>query len=163
MEELKGRFYLVFSKNGKTVFEHETGKSIDYAVSLSYKTFDNDDLSAPIASGSFSYSTVIIIPASMNTTAKIASGISDNLITRVAAVSLKERRKLIVVPRETPLSTINLKNMTAISEAGGMIMPAMPSFYNLPETKDDVIDMFSGRVMSIMGIKNRLYREWGSQ
>ncbi|MCC6442902.1 MAG: UbiX family flavin prenyltransferase [Armatimonadetes bacterium] len=106
------------------------------------------DMSAPYATGSIPWDAMVIVPCSMGTLARITHGISDSLITRAADVALKERRKLIVVPRDTPLSTIHLQNMLALAQAGAVVMPAAPGFYRRPQTIDDLVDFMVSRIMN---------------
>jgi 4-hydroxy-3-polyprenylbenzoate decarboxylase len=119
-----------------------------------------EDIGASIASGSFIHHGMIIVPCSMKTVAEIATGLSSNLLTRAADVTLKERRKLIVVPRETPLHAIHLKNLLTISELGGIIAPPMPAFYQKPSSIDDMVEHFSGRLLSLLGLEQNLSPEW---
>jgi len=119
------------------------------------------DFSAGIASGSFSTMGMVICPCSMGTLAKIANDVSDNLVHRAASVHLKERRKLVVVPRETPLSTIQLENMQKLSSAGAVILPAMPGFYHFPRTIHDLVDFVVGRICDQLGVKTDLFKRWG--
>ena len=119
------------------------------------------DFRAPFASGSAGWEAMAIVPCSMGTVARIAHGISDTLLTRAADVMLKERRKLIVVPRETPLSIIHLDNLAALARAGTVILPAMPSFYSKPRSLDDLIDTVIGRVLDHLGLDHALARRWG--
>lgn len=121
---------------------------------------DFNDLGSPIASGSFRTSGMVVIPASMDTVSKIACGITDNLICRAADVTLKERRKLILVPREMPLNTIHLKNMLELSKLGAYIAPACPGFYHNPKHMDDLIDFVIGKVLDLIGIENSLFKRW---
>ena len=121
------------------------------------------DYKAPFASGSAGWHAMAIVPCSMGTCARIAQGISDTLLTRAADVMLKERRPLIVVPRETPLSVIHLENLTSLARAGAMVMPAMPSFYSKPQSIDDLVDSVLGRVLDHLGVENRLSRRWGEK
>lgn len=116
---------------------------------------------AGIASGSFLTAGMVICPCSMGTVAAIAHGTSENLIHRAADVHLKERRKLIVVPRETPLGVIQLRNLVTLAEAGALVLPAMPAFYTLPKTIDDMIDFIVGRVCDQLGVEHGLLKRWG--
>lgn len=120
------------------------------------------DYSAPYASGSSRTDAVIICPCSMATVGTIAGGAEANLIHRAAAVQLKEGRKLVLVPRETPLSDIHLENLLRIKRAGASVVPAMPGFYHLPQTIDDLVDFVAGRVLDTAGVEATLYERWGS-
>ncbi|RKL67593.1 aromatic acid decarboxylase [Salipaludibacillus neizhouensis] len=129
-----------------------------------YKNFHyhtQQDFSAPIASGSAKSDGMIIIPCSMGTLAKIAHGISSNLLERSADVVLKERRKLVIVPRETPLNSIHLENMKRLSDLGGLIVPAMPGFYHNPESMDDMINFVVGKVLDQVDVDHNLFTRWG--
>jgi 4-hydroxy-3-polyprenylbenzoate decarboxylase len=121
-----------------------------------------DDLFFSSASGSAAPDTMIIAPCSMGTLARIAAGISGNLVERSADVMLKERRPLLLVPRETPFSEIHLENMLRLARAGARIIPAMPAFYHHPENIDDLVDFVVGKVLDQIGIDNELYRRWGN-
>jgi 4-hydroxy-3-polyprenylbenzoate decarboxylase len=149
---------IIMSDNAKDVWrlelEDDTYKNFDF------KFYDKNDFMAPFASGSAKYNTMIIIPCSMGTMARIASGISNDLTTRAADVILKERRKLILVARDTPLSLIHINNMKTITEAGGIICPAVPSFYNKPKTVEEVAETVVNRVLDLAGLDNTSYR-WG--
>ena len=124
--------------------------------------FDEDNMYAPIASGSVKVDAMVVIPCSMKTLAAIAQGYASTLIERAADVTLKERRKLILVPRETPLSAIHLRNMLTLAELWGHIIPAMPAFYHHPKHVSDMVDFIVGRVLDGMGIENDLSPRWGS-
>ncbi|OGI19082.1 MAG: hypothetical protein A3B68_07750 [Candidatus Melainabacteria bacterium RIFCSPHIGHO2_02_FULL_34_12] len=119
-----------------------------------------NDISASISSGSYRTSGMMIIPASMGTIGAIASGTSDNLITRAADVCLKERRKLVVVPREMPLNTIHLENLLKLSKIGTIIAPACPGFYHRPENLDEVIDFVAGKILDLFGFDHNLFKRW---
>jgi 4-hydroxy-3-polyprenylbenzoate decarboxylase len=121
------------------------------------------DFSAGIASGSFLTGGMVVVPCSMSTLAAIAHGVTTNLIGRAADVHLKERRKLILVPRETPLSLVHLENMVQATRAGAIVLPAMPGWYHHPETLDDLIDFIVGRICDQLGIANQMIRRWGAE
>lgn len=119
------------------------------------------DFKSGIASGSFLTSGMIICPCSMGTLASIANGMTDNLITRAASVHLKERRRLVVVPRETPLNLIHIRNMATVTEAGGVILPAMPGFYSKPTTMNELVDFVVARICDQFGVDHTLQGRWG--
>ncbi len=123
----------------------------------------NRDLGATIASGSHGCSGMAIVPCSMKTLAAVAHGLSRNLIERAADVMLKERRRLVIVPRETPMSLPQLRNMVLCAEAGAMILPAMPAFYQQPKTLDDLADFIAGKILSALGFEHSLYPAWTGQ
>lgn len=119
------------------------------------------DLFDPIASGSHKVDSMIACPASMGFIAKVANGIADDLPSRAADVTLKERRPLVLVPRETPLSLVHLRNMTTCAEAGAVVLPAMPAFYQRPQTLDDAVSFVVGKVLDVLGIEHKLFVRWG--
>lgn len=163
LEELKKEgieTHLVISEIARDIIDHETAYSKDNVISLADYYYEEKDLTAKINSGSFAFDCCIIIPCSMKTLSAISNGYADNTITRVADVTLKERRELIVVPRETPLRTVHLENMTRISREGGIILPAMPGFYHNPETVDDQINFIIGKIFDILKINNNLFTKW---
>ena len=129
----------------------------------SLELFDPRDVAATIASGSYKCAGMVVVPCSMGTLARIANGISSNLLERAADVSLKERRPLVLVPRETPLSLIHLRNMTAVTEAGALVLPAMPGFYHRPQTAQDLVDMIAGRVLDKLGVASDLLQRWAGE
>ena len=147
---------LVLSKNAPDVWEHELGSAPD----LPFPVYDRSDYRAPFASGSARYQHMVIIPCSMGTLGRIAAGFSDDLITRAADVVLKERRQLICVVRDTPLNLIHIDNMRTVTQAGGIILPAVPSFYSRPQTIEEVVDTVVHRVLDLVGLDARGYR-WG--
>lgn len=145
---------LIVSDTAQQIAEHEIGHKLE-------PDFGFHDLTAPPASGSSGYEAMIVVPCSMKTLAGIATGYSDNLILRVADVMLKEGRPLILVPRETPLSLIHLRNLVSAKEAGASIIPAMPAFYHGPKTLQDQIDFIVGKILESLGIKHDIYKKWG--
>ncbi|MCO6499143.1 MAG: UbiX family flavin prenyltransferase [Vicingus serpentipes] len=150
---------VVLSDNAKIVWEHELGtKSYkDYPFTF----YAKNDFNAPFASGSAKYDTMVVVPCSMGTLGRIANGISNDLLTRAADVVLKERRKLILVARETPYNLIHIHNMELVTQAGGIICPATPSFYSQPTTVEEVAKTVVDRVIDLMGLENDTYR-WNS-
>lgn len=127
----------------------------------SYTYYPVKDIGAAIASGSFRTEGMVIVPCSMGTLAGVANGLSDNLIKRAADVMLKERRKLIIVPRETPLHSIHLENMLKLSNMGVTILPAMPAFYTKPKTLDESVHFLVGKICDVMGVDHSLFPRWG--
>ena len=150
--------HVVWSENARTVWQHELGD--ENHSSYPFKVWDKGDFFAPFASGSAGFNALIICPCSMGILGRIATGISNDLITRAADVMLKERRTLICVVRETPYNLIQLRNMTTVTEAGGIICPATPSFYSRPQTLDEAADTVIQRVMQLAGLPVAGYR-WG--
>jgi len=147
---------VVFSDNAKEIWEYELGEKYNPAVPA--KEYDNDSFYVPFASGSSDYDTMIICPASMGMIGRIANGTSEDLIARAADVILKEKRKLILVPRETPYNLIHIRNMETLTLAGAIICPATPSFYNRPRTIDDLVLTVVERVLSLTGFDTYTHR-----
>ena len=150
---------IVMSKNAKDVWEFELGN--DSYKDYPFKYYEKNDFMAPFASGSAQYKTMIVAPCSMGTLARIATGVSNDLITRAADVILKERRKLILINRDTPLNLIHINNMKTITEAGGIIMPASPSFYSKPNNFEELTATVINRVIDLADLKKDSYR-WQS-
>jgi 4-hydroxy-3-polyprenylbenzoate decarboxylase len=146
---------VVFSDTAKEIWEYETGQ--EFFPGPIAKVFENDNFYAPFASGSSTYGTMIICPASMGTMGRIANGVSDDLISRAADVMLKERRRLILVPRETPYNLIHIRNMEIITRAGAIICPATPSFYCKPITIEDLVMTVVDRIISLAGYESDSY------
>lgn len=151
---------VIMSDNAKVVWQQELGD--DTYKNIPFSFFNKNNFFAPFASGSAQYDTMVIIPCSMGTLARVASGISNDLTTRAADVILKERRKLILVTRETPLNLIHINNLKAVTEAGAIICPATPSFYSQPKTVEEVALTVVDRIIDLIGLKNEAYR-WGQQ
>lgn len=160
LSKIEVETHLIISAIAKDIIEHETGYSVSDVEKLADFIHNENDLNAIVNSGSFKFDTAIIIPCSMKTLSAISNGYGDKVITRVADVTLKERRQLIVVPRETPLRTVHLENMVKISKEGAIILPAMPGFYHKPETIDDQINFIIGKIFDIMDIDNNLFTKW---
>jgi 4-hydroxy-3-polyprenylbenzoate decarboxylase len=160
LRQKKAETYLIISKTAEDIIEHEldiTKKELEKSAS---HVFNMNDLSAPIASGSFTTDGMIVIPCSMKTLAGIAHGYSENLILRAADVMLKEKRKLILVPRETPLSVVHLKNMLSLANQGVFILPSMPGYYHGPKSIEDLVDFVVGKALDIIGIEHKLFKRW---
>jgi len=152
---------LVLSRTGAKLVSFEAKDDLERVHSLAERVWDNDDFFAPVASGSHRFAGMVVIPASMKHVGLMAHGIGDDLIARTADVCLKERRTLVLVPRETPLSSIHLRNLLTLSEAGAHIVPAMPGFYTHPKTLDDVVAHVAGKALDAMGIDDHdLYPRW---
>lgn len=172
------RIYLVISEAGRKVIAHELSGSdaqdllslnrmskgeVSKKYSETIRLFDNTDLFAPIASGSSAPTEMVVVPCSMGSLARIAHGMSTCLIERAADVVLKQKRKLIIVPRETPFNTIHLSNMLRLSEIGVDILPAMPAFYQKPQSISDAVDFVVGKIMEQLNLDHELYRPWNSR
>lgn len=155
--------YLIISEWAKKNIGIETDKTLEYVKSLSSVNYDNFKLDASVSSGSFLHDGMVIVPCSMKSLSSIANGYDDTLISRAASVTLKESRKLIIVPRETPLSRIHLENMVKLQEAGAIILPAMPGFYHKPSTIDEIIDHLVGKILDQLNIKHDLFKRWKDQ
>ncbi|MEW5898364.1 MAG: non-oxidative hydroxyarylic acid decarboxylases subunit B [Bacillota bacterium] len=153
--------HLVLSSWAKKTVALETDYTVEQVEALADYNHDLRDVGAPIASGSFQTAGMAIVPCSMKTLAAVAHGLAENLIVRAADVTLKERKKLILVPRETPLSAIHLENMLAVTRAGACLIPPMPAFYNHPATIDDLVNHLVGRIMDQFGLPHTLTRRWG--
>lgn len=169
LPEAYDTIYLSASDNAIGIVRDELGvsgisalgcQSKGDAIPVAYQILDSGDLSAPPASGSHDYDGLVAIPCSMGLVGRIAAGVSSDLVTRAADVCLKERRKLILVVRETPLSLIHLRNMTALTEAGAIILPAAPAFYDKPQSIDDLVDFVVDRVLRSLGLDIRLREGW---
>ncbi|MFO7747730.1 MAG: UbiX family flavin prenyltransferase [Orrella sp.] len=144
--------HLVVSASGLLNIKHELGLSRTQVQELADHVYSVRDIGATLASGSFSTTGMIVVPCSMRTLAAVAHGLSDNLITRAADVTLKERRRLVMAIRETPFNLAHLRNMTAVTEMGGIIFPPLPAFYHLPQTIGEIIDHSVVRMLELVGI-----------
>lgn len=168
------RVTLLLSRAGLDVLRYETGLEWEgstserqelmrsyFGAGTQLRHFDDKDLFAPAASGSSAPEAVIVAPCSMGTLGRIAGGMGTNLIDRAADVALKERRRLILVPRETPLNALHLENMLRIARAGGQIVPAMPAFYHRPKKIEELVDFVVGKILDSLGIRHKLFQRWG--
>ncbi len=160
------QLHVVASAQGEKVLHYETGVTLEDQVKswrqsgANILLEDNSNLFSAAASGSSRFDAMAIVPCSMSTLAMLAHGMTQTLLTRAADVMIKERRKLVLVPRETPLSTVHLKNMTELSQLGATILPAMPGFYGKPESMDDLIDFVVGKTLDALEIENDCYKRW---
>jgi 4-hydroxy-3-polyprenylbenzoate decarboxylase len=169
------RVSLILSSAGLQVLNYETGldwvvdikeqrrQVQDYFASIAIDCLAIDDFWSGTASGSAAADAMVVIPCSMGTAGRIAAGLSNNLLERAADVMLKERRKLVLVPRETPLGTIHLENLLRLSRAGAVILPAMPGFYHGPENMADLVNFVVGKVFDQLGISHELFTRWGEE
>lgn len=153
--------HLVVSHGGELTIAQETDLSMDQVKALADVVYDNWDVGAALASGSFKTDGMIVVPCSMKTLAGIHSGYCDNLLLRAADVTMKESRKLLLVPRECPFSPIHLRNMYELSQLGVRILPPVVSYYNKPETTDDITGHIVGKIMDCFGLDYQGYKRWG--
>lgn len=161
LRELKAERHLVISKNATAVIERESNVGIEQIKAMADFVYDPDDLTAPMSSGSSRFDAMVIVPCSMSTLSKIACGIADNLICRAAQVFLKEERRLVLVPRETPLSSIHLENMRKLADCGAVILAAMPPFYTQPSEIEDLVRFIVGKILDSLEVEHDLYNPWG--
>ncbi len=160
LKNLNIETHLIMTTAAKETLRLETDYQIHEVESLASKSYSINDIAAPMASGSFKFDAMIIVPCSMKTLAGIATGYTSNLLLRAADVALKERRPLILVIRETPLTIIHIRNMLIAAKAGAIILPAMPGFYHNPKTIQDMIDFIVGKILDQLGIEHNLYQRW---
>lgn len=160
LKELGVESHLILSKWAEATISLETSYSVGEVRELATKVYSLNDQAAKVSSGSFLTDGMIIAPCSMKTLASIRMGLADNLVTRTADVTIKESRKLVLVPRETPLSTIHLENMLYLSRLGVRIVPPMPAFYNHPQTVEDIVNHVIARLLDQFGIENNLTSRW---
>lgn len=152
--------HLIISSWGEKNIEIETDKTVPYVKSLATKCYANDDMAASLSSGSFKTDGMAIVPCSMRTLSSIANGYDESLVSRAASVCIKESRKLVIVPRETPLSKIHLQNMTKLSDAGVIVLPATPGFYHRPKNIDEMIAHIAGKILDQFDIEHDVFRRW---
>jgi 4-hydroxy-3-polyprenylbenzoate decarboxylase len=152
--------HLVLSQTAVETVEYETPHRLDEVLGWATKVYDVRDVSAAISSGSFKTDGMVVAPCSIKTLSGLANSYNDNLLTRAADVALKERRKLVLVVRETPLHLGHLRLMTAVTEMGAVVLPPMPAFYHKPKTLDDVINQTVGKILDQFGIEANLFKRW---
>jgi len=153
--------HLIMSEAGKKNLEIETGYKAEEVAAMAAYVYDNRDVGAALASGSFLTDGMVVIPCTIKTLSGIANSYTDNLLVRAADVTLKEKRKLVLVVRETPLHKGHLRLMTMAADMGAHILPPVPSFYHQPKTIDDIIHQTIGKIFDYLGIEHDLYRRWG--
>lgn len=155
--------HLVVSPGAHRSLRAELDMSIEELRTLADVAYDPSDLAAAISSGSFRTLGMVVIPCSMRSLASIASGVTSDLLTRAADVCLKERRRLVLVPRETPLNLIHIRNLETVTLAGAVVLPPVPAFYHRPQTIEDLLDHIVGKVLDQFGIEHDLFRRWGAE
>jgi 4-hydroxy-3-polyprenylbenzoate decarboxylase len=163
LREIEIETHLVISRSGRITAAHELEMSVSELVKLADVVYRIDDIGAAISSGSFRTMGMIIAPCSVRTLGEIASGVTSSLLTRAADVVLKERRKLVLLVRETPFHLGHLRAMTQVTEMGAIVMPPLPAFYAKPKTLEDIVDHSVGRALDLLGIENQLVRRWGEE
>jgi 4-hydroxy-3-polyprenylbenzoate decarboxylase len=163
LREIKVETHLVISRSAQITVAHELEMTASELSKLADVVYRVDDIGAAISSGSFPTMGMIVAPCSVRTLAEIASGVTSSLLTRAADVILKERRKLVLMVRETPFHLGHLRAMTAVTEMGAIVMPPVPAFYARPKTLDDMVDHSVGRALDLLGIENHLVRRWGEE
>ncbi len=151
---------LILSEAAEEIIQHELDQTPRELREKSSESYEMDEIGAEIASGSVNTDGMVIAPCSMKTVGSLASGVADNLITRAADVTLKEGRKLVLVPRETPLNQIHLDNLSKLKSAGATILPAMPGFYHDPQSVEDLADFVVGKILDQFGVDHQLYEPW---
>jgi 4-hydroxy-3-polyprenylbenzoate decarboxylase len=163
LKKVKVETHLIMSEWGSKNVKIETDRTAEYVRSLATKCYEDGNMAAPMSSGSFKTDGMAVVPCSMKTLASIANAFDDSLVSRAAGVCIKEQRKLVLVPRETPLSKIHLDNMSKLADAGAVILPAMPGFYHRPKTMNELIDHVVGKVLDQFDIDHGLFKRWGGQ
>ncbi|MFZ0441282.1 MAG: UbiX family flavin prenyltransferase [Methanobacterium sp.] len=151
---------LVVTDPAKIILDYELGIKDEDLKKLASEYYLPKDLTTSINSGSFKFEAMAIVPCTMKTLSAIANGYANNAVTRAADVTLKERRKLVIVPRETPLRSVHLENMLKVSNEGGIILPAMPGFYHRPKNNNELVDFIVGKILDVLGIDNNMFERW---
>ena len=151
---------LIVTDPAKIILDYELGIKEENIKMLASENYLPKDLTSSINSGSFKFESMVIVPCTMKTLSAIANGYANNAVTRSADVTLKERRKLVIVPRETPLRSVHLENMLKVSKEGGIILPAMPGFYHKPKSNNELVDFIVGKILDVLGIDNNMFERW---
>lgn len=160
LKKIKKDTALVITDPARVILKYEMDLDEENLKALGSLYYQPDDLTTAINSGSCRFESMVIVPCTMKTVSAIAHGYANNAVTRAADVALKEKRKLIIVPRETPLRSVHLENMWNISREGGVILPAMPAFYHSPHKLEDMVDFVVGKILDNLNIDNHLYKRW---
>jgi 4-hydroxy-3-polyprenylbenzoate decarboxylase len=160
LKDLGKETALIITDPAKIILEYELGINENEMKNFADQYYNSKDLTSSINSGSFRFDSMVIVPCTMKTLSAIANGYANNAVTRSADVAIKERRKLVLVPRETPLRSVHLENMLKISKEGGIILPAMPGFYHIPQSTEEVVDFIVGKILDVLGIDNNLFERW---
>jgi 4-hydroxy-3-polyprenylbenzoate decarboxylase len=160
LKELGVETHLVLTTAACETIRLEANRKVADVEKLATRSYEIGDIAASLSSGSFQTDGMVIVPCSAKTLGGIASGYSDNLLLRAAEVTMKERRPLVLMVRETPLTLIDIENMAKVTRAGAVVMPAIPAFYHQPQTIDDLVDQLVGKVLDMLGLKHSLYKRW---
>ena len=163
LKNLGHEVFVVVTESGVDVIRHECDTTMEDIAAVADQIFDIHNIGAPIASGSFRADAMVIAPCSMNTCGSLANGITNNLLLRAADVMLKEGRKLVIVPRETPMHPGHLENLLKLARLGAVILPASPGYYHRPDTIMDLVNMLVGKICDSLGIDNNLFQRWYGQ
>jgi len=160
LKDLGEETALIVTDPAKIILYYELGVKEEDIKMLASEYYLPKDLTSSINSGSFKFESMVIVPCTMKTLSAIANGYANNAVTRSADVTLKERRKLVIVPRETPLRSVHLENMLKVSKEGGIILPAMPGFYHKPKSNNELVDFIVGKILDVLGIDNNMFERW---
>jgi len=163
LHRLGHEVHLIITKVGELILKHELGMEAYELRGLCSKIYGEEEIDAPPSSGSALFEAMVIAPCSMKTLASIANGLSNNLVARAADVMLKERRRLIVVVRETPLNKVHILNMLKVNDMGGIVLPACPAFYHKPKSVEDLVNYVVGKILDLLGIEHDLFQRWAKE